>query len=98
MTQKRKTFFWLRLIAFTIDISVIYGIAFFLFNIFQLLPVYVPIARLTLIISIFYFPTVTVAFRTTVGKVLCGLSVESKSKIDLSITLVMRELVYKQLF
>ena len=98
MTQKRKTFFWLRLIAFTIDISIIYGIAFFLFNVFQLLPIYVPIARLTLIISMIYFPSVTVALRTTLGKVLCGLTVESKSKIDLRITLVLRELVYKQLF
>ncbi|MGD0582971.1 MAG: hypothetical protein ABR974_08520 [Bacteroidales bacterium] len=98
MTQKTKTYFWLRLIAFTIDLSVIYGIAFIVWNLLQLVPVYVPIARLTLIISIFYFPTITLAFRTTAGKVLCRLSVESKSKIYPSITLLLRELVYKQLF
>ena len=98
MAQKIKPNFWPRLTAFTIDISVIYGTAFILLNLLQLFHLYVPIAKLILLISILYFSSVTIAFKTTIGKVLCGLYVESHSRRDRSITLLLRELVYKQLF
>jgi hypothetical protein len=98
MTQKTKAYFWLRLIAFTIDLSVIYGTAFIVFNLLQLLHIYIPVAKLTLIFSIIYFPAITISFKTTIGKVLCGLSVESKGNLIHSITLLLRELLYKQLF
>ena len=98
MTQKTKAYFWLRLIAFTIDLSVIYGTAFIVFNLLQLLHIYIPVARLTLIFSILYFPVITISFQITIGKVLCGLSVESKSNLNHSIILLLRELFYKQLF
>jgi hypothetical protein len=98
MAQKIKTNLWPRLIAFTIDFSVIYGTAFVLLNLLQLFHIYIPIAKLTLIISILYFSVITIAFRTTIGKGLCGMSVESKSKLNYSITLLLREFVYKQLF
>jgi uncharacterized RDD family membrane protein YckC len=98
MAQKVKANFWSRLVAFTIDLSVIYGTAFILLNLLQLFHIYIPIAKLTLITSLLYFSAITIAFRTTIGKVLCGMSVESKSKINYSITLLLREFVYKQLF
>lgn len=97
MTQKTKTYFWLRLIAFTIDLSVVYGTSFVFFNLLQLLHIYIPVARLTLIFSLLYFPGITISYKTTIGKVLCRLSVENKSK-NHSIALLLRELLYKQLF
>jgi hypothetical protein len=98
MAQQIKINFWLRLTAFTIDLSVVYGTAFILLNLLQLFHLYVPIARLILLISILYFSSNTIALKTTIGKVLCGLYVESNSRLDRSITLLLRELVYKQLF
>jgi uncharacterized RDD family membrane protein YckC len=98
MTQKTKAYFWLRLIAFTIDLSVFYGTSFIVFNLLQLLNIYIPVARLTLIFSLFYFPSITISFKTTIGKVLCGLSVENKSNMNYSMAVLLRELLYKQLF
>lgn len=98
MKHKTKTNFWFRLTAFIIDFSIVYGLAFILFNLLQLFYVFIPTVKLTLIIAIIYFPVITIIFKTTIGKSLCGLTVESESKLNSSMTVLLRELVFKQLF
>ena len=98
MTQKSKTDFTLRLVAFLIDFSMIYGTAFVLFNLLQIFHIYLSTVRLTLIIAILYFPIITITFKASIGKILCGFVVESNSKRKYSISIFLREAVYKQLF
>jgi len=97
MAQKTKTNFWPRLIAFIIDLSVVYGIAFILFNLLQLLHIYIPTVKLSLIIAILYFPIITIVFKASVGKILCGITVENNSTRKYSTSIILREIVYKQL-
>ncbi len=98
MKQKTKTYFFIRLIAFIIDLSVIYGIAFILYNLIQLFHIYIPTVRLSLIIAFLYFPILTIIFKASTGKILCGLNVENNSPHKYSASLFLREVVYKQLF
>lgn len=97
MTQKLKTNFRPRLIAFIIDLSIIYGVAFILYNLLQLLHIYASTVRLSLIIAIIYFPILTIVFRASIGKILCGLKVENSSKFQYPISILLREVAYKQL-
>lgn len=97
MTQKTKTNFWSRLISFIIDLSMIYGIAFILFNLLQLFHFYILTVRLSLIIAILYFPIITILFKASIGKILCGIKVENNSMSKYSIAIFLREVVYKQL-
>jgi uncharacterized RDD family membrane protein YckC len=97
MTQKLKTHFRSRLIAFIIDVSIIYGVAFILYNLLQLLYIYVSTVRLSLIIAIIYFPALTILFRASLGKIVCGLMVENRSARHYSMAILLREVAYKQL-
>lgn len=86
------------MLAFIMDLSIVYGLAFISFNILQLIHVYVPIAILILVISLLYFPIITIRLKRTIGKDLCGLIIENNSRLNSSKSLLLRELAYKQLF
>jgi uncharacterized RDD family membrane protein YckC len=98
MKQKSKTYFGSRLIAFIIDLSIVYGFSFILLNLLQLVHLYIPIEILTIIISLLYFPTIAIFTSTSFGKALCKLSFDIASNFSRPIALLLRELVYKQLF
>jgi uncharacterized RDD family membrane protein YckC len=96
MTQKPKTNFRSRLIAFIIDLSIIYGLAFIVYNLLQLFYIHISTVNLSLIIAIIYFPIITIKFKASIGKILCGLIIENKSKRKYSIAIFLREFIYKQ--
>ena len=98
MRRKPKTYLSRRLAAFIIDFSIIYGTAFILYNVLQLFHLYLTIVRLTLIIALVYYPVITGIFKTSIGKMLFGLTIENNRKTNYIKSILFREVVYKQLF
>lgn len=87
----------LRLAAFLIDVSFLFGLSIVVHRILQLVPFYVAVGRLFAFFFICYFPGVTCLHRTTLGKALCRLRVEYNGRGPYAVAVVLRETVYRML-
>lgn len=98
MSQKSQSNFYLRLGAFIIDFSIVYGVAFIMYNLLQLFHIYFSTVNVTLVIALLYFPIITIFLGASFGKKIYGLKVKSSRKKQSSFLLFLREFLFKQLF
>lgn len=96
--KENNIYFLRRFAAFIIDFSIIYGVAFILYNIFQVFYIYISIVNLVLITALVYFPVTTIIFKASLGKVLTRLRVVKHGKLNYNLSIILREITYKQLF
>lgn len=93
--RKNRVKLRLRLVAFMIDVSIIFGLSLILFFIFQLFSLFIGTNNLFVILALIYFPLTTILFKGTPGKVLCGLTVTYTGNKSFITTIILRELIYK---
>jgi uncharacterized RDD family membrane protein YckC len=85
----------LRLVAFIIDISFLFGLSRVLFVILQLFSLFIGTTNLFIILTLIYFPLTTILFKGTPGKILCGLTVTYTGNHSFVAVIILREIVYK---
>jgi hypothetical protein len=85
----------LRLVAFVIDISLLFGLSRVLFFVLQLFSIFIGSTKLFIILSLIYFPLTTILLKGTPGKILCGLKVSYTGNQSFITVIILRELIYK---
>ena len=85
----------LRLIAFMIDISFLFGLSLILFWILQLFSLFIKTTNLFIILSLIYFPLSTILLEATLGKKICGLLLTYKGNQPFFVAIILREIVYR---
>lgn len=86
-----------RLRAFIIDFAIIYGLAFIVYNLLQLISIYISIVHLTLAVAMLYFPLITALYKASFGKIICGLNVNGIGRRNYILAIILREVAFKQL-
>jgi len=85
----------LRLVAFMIDISILYGLSHILFFVLQVFSVFIGSTNLFIILLLIYFPLTTILIKGTPGKILCAIKVTYTGNQSFITVIILRELVYK---